>query len=245
MREFLITSLTIIVILTLCACGFNSNGSGFGQTPGPNNISHTEGMPPDSMDGDETMDERLVTKEELFEYIQTHDVGLAIEDFDGIDVDDFITTMHFTPSNIEMLWVRSLEMYKNRKKIDERIDYFAKEKVYMESTDEEYEVFVNVFFQAINMGVSHSYYDDLSGFYCYMSDSRDYLYIAKTKDFNKLTITNDPNRHPELLVAYIPHGDAELSGNLCYSKNKKFILLATPYDDLLFEYVKIFCTIDD
>jgi hypothetical protein len=39
---------------------------------------------------------QLFTKEEFFEYLATHDTGLTVEDFEGIDIDDFIERSHLT-----------------------------------------------------------------------------------------------------------------------------------------------------
>jgi len=233
----------LIGVLFFCACNSNTNGSD--QTNDQTNTSTEETLPGD-IEGDETMNERLITKEELFEYIQTHDVGLTIDDFEGIDVEDFLAFWQFSPSNIgDYLCKASLEIYLNSLNINERLYYFAEEKISVDSTDEEFEKSIKDFFATISVNIKSSYYDETSKFYRYEITNYDYIYIARTKDINEISIGYDPNWHPELLVAYIPYGDAKISGNICYSKNKKYMLLANPLDDQLFEYVKVFSEIND
>ena len=60
---------------------------------------------------------QLLTKEELFEFIEMHNVDLSAEDFEGIDIDDFIKSYYLTkepaiknPASIKS----SLDSYKQR-----------------------------------------------------------------------------------------------------------------------------------
>ena len=145
-----------------------------------------------------------------------------------------------------MLWKKSLESYLDRKVTDERTKYFATEKISVESTDEEYEEFISKFFQAISMKILSSEYDETSKFYRYEVGQLEYIYIARTKDIEAMTISSDPNTaYPELLYVYITEGEAQLSGNFCYSKNNKYMLLSDPLDEKQFEYARVFSEIDD
>jgi len=240
MKQLLI--LLLIWVLLLCACDSNSNGPN--QTNDQTNTSTEEEQSGDK-EGEEMMDERLITKEELFEYIQTHNVGLTIEDFKGIDVEDFISYCYFTTSSIRQLSRKSLDDYLEELEWRVRISFFAKEKFSVDSSDEEYQKFLNDFFKAINKDVIASYFDDQSGFYRYELAGKEYLYISRTKDIDQIAIGTNPIIDLELLVAFIPHGDARIRENFCYSRNKKYMLLADPLDDQLFEYVKVFCEIND
>ena len=198
------------------------------------------------------IEEELITKEAFIEYIQTHDVGLSVEDFEGIDIEDFIAFWQFTPSDIgEYLWQESLEVYKRDLELKEKAKCLAITKISVESTDEEYKKFIKDFFIAIGKKDTDLSQSRQLGFYCYdvMADGggKVYIYITQTKYIDELNISRNPNRRPELLEVFIPDGPdgAGTSGNLCYSKNKKYMMLVSPVDDELFEYAKIFCEIYD
>ena len=207
---------------------------------------------PESTEGGEAMSERLITEDELLEYIQTHDVGLSIEDFDQINIEDFILSRHLTPLSVSNLWKKTLENYLIDLARNERAKYMAQEKYSVESTNEVYECFINDFFLAINKDVVNKAV--VLGFNRYDinrdSDAADtiILYIAQTKNINELNVyRNEKSTTPELLEVFIANGPdgAGVSGNFCYSKNKKYMLLANLYDEVLFEYVKALCTIND
>ena len=241
-------TILLIIALLFSACSGNNKGVDADNHTEQNDTSMINSTLPENP-GEETeaVNERLITKEELFEYIQSNDVGLTIEDFEGIDVEDFLVFWQFTPSNIgNYLCKASLEMYLDDLGIKERTRYFAKEKISVESTDEEYENFIEKFFKATNEEVVSAHYEKATRFYRYKTDkAKDFLYIARTKDINDMNIINDPARNPELIVVLIPIGDAHLRGNLCYSKNNKFMLLSDPVYEWMYEYIKVFREIDD
>jgi hypothetical protein len=205
--------------------------------------------------GEGKMDERLITKDELLEYIQTHSVGLSLEDFDDINVDELITRGRITtrivhPSNLNtsLYLETALRDYKRDLEWNERAKYMAQEKCNVESTDSEYERFIKEFFAAI--GAEAVTPVEELGFHRYNiypgsgTTDRIILYIAQTKNIDELNVyTNEKSTRPALLEVFIANGPdgAGVSGNFCYSKNKKYMLLANLYDGQLFEYVKVFC----
>ena len=234
----------MLLVSMLCACGNSLDANQDNSVEDP--------LPPENADvekpleGDMVMNERLITKDELFEYIQTHEVGLTVDDFDGIDVDDFIKHFHFTPSNIEFLWEKTLEGYLEDLELDERKSYFAKSIVSVESTEEEFQEFIKSFSRKIGKKIVFSGTSDGFVFIDINDTAQTTLYIAQTKDIYELNIFFDDRHTPDLLTVFIENGPdgAGTRGNLCYNKNQKYMLLAYPYEDRSFEYVKVFCGLE-
>ena len=241
MKKTFLFLIIVVLLFSLSACGNNLNEE---ELPPP----EEKILPEITEQVEDVMSERLITADELLEYIQTHDVGLSSDDFNGIDIDDFISYWSFRPSSIDLLWEKSLESYLEHLVFDERAVYMATEKFSVESTDEEYKKFIEEFFNEINKEVVSS--NKAHGFYWYdiNNDGKQMtLYITQTKGIDNLVFLDLQSTYPELLEVFVADGPdgAGTSGNLCYSKNKKYMMLANLYDEKLFEYVKVFCEIED
>ena len=193
--------------------------------------------------------EGLITEEELIEYIQTHDVGLTVSDFDGVDIEDFIAFWGFKPGKLDLLWEKSLETYLEALERQEREKYFAKSKISVDSTSEEYEKFIEIYLKKIDLEVKFSGKE--CGFdYFGIADERERtIYISQTKGINEFDIRKSTNSHSDLLeviLAVGPEG-AGYREYFCYSKNNKYMMtiIPMPTNEQPFEYIKIFCELDD
>jgi len=102
----------------------------------------------------------------------------------------------------------------------------ADEKISVDSTDEEYEVFIKAYFGALGMEKEIPN-PSKDGLYRYVvrNDSENYhLYIGKTKDIDKYNIGD--NVGYGTLKLSVPAGEIFTSWSLsfCYSGDNKFLL---------------------
>lgn len=147
----------------------------------------------------------LITSQELLQIIRDNDTGITEDDFEGIDIDDFIAFCRFpTPSKREdtrLLNLRPhLDRYLNHleMKLYDTSQFLALELVRVNSTDEEYEAFIEAFFRALDMeyvdlGITR---DGLDSYVVYGDNNRDssngyYLYIGRTVDIRKYKIEGE------------------------------------------------------
>ena len=202
---------------------------------------------------DESMMFKRMTKEEFAQMLNERDISLTLDDFEGIDIEDFIQEGIITvgladapDSEIQQYLETALESYKRNAELKEKANYMAREIISIESTDEEYAMFLEEFFAAIDKELPIPF-NKQSGFDLFRIEEEKVidLYIAQTMYIQEMDIYNNPNRHEELLEVFISSdsGSVGISGNFCYNKTKKFMMLTNIQDDYLFEYAKIFCGI--
>ena len=237
----------VTVMLLLCACNNTLNPTGTNQAAGY--IAQETVLPENNEKEEDIMKSEFITKEDFIKYIQTHDIGLSVEDFEFIYIEDFIVHWHITKDNIEsnLSKIVSEGYYLEDIEQGKKAKYMAREKYSVDSTNEEFERFTTEFFKAINKEVLRTGKEFGFTWFDINDNRHQYLWFAQTKDINGFYFFNNPNSYPKLLEVVIENGPdgAGIISNFCYSKNKKFIMLASIDDEQLFEYVKVFCEIDD
>ncbi|MCL2253815.1 MAG: hypothetical protein FWC09_05155 [Lachnospiraceae bacterium] len=231
--------LLILLVLLICGCNNQSDEEDQGSMIGGKTMK------------EETMKEELVSKERLLEYIQTNDVGLSVEYFDVIDIAEYISSLNLTEDNMKeyIEWLVSGNYHLKDLEHWEKANYMAREKFNVDSTDEEYQEFINKFSQAIGKEIRDSQNHNMfsSNFEIEDDNRKTILYIERTKNIENLEFFERPNSSPRLLEIAVEAGGDGLRQLFlfCYSKNKKYILLADPYNEQQLEYIKKFQEIDD
>ena len=142
--------LILILILTCFAAGCVSNG-GDETISGSIDDGAEETIPFIDNNKEEVLDFDFMTKEEFINYIENNEVGVTLNDFEGIDIDDFIRREFFSVDNISSYnLVVALEGYLQKLEDDRLMAYLAKELVSVDSTDEEYKEFLGKFISSID-----------------------------------------------------------------------------------------------
>ena len=201
------------------------------------------------------------SKEELFNYIETHDVGVTVEDFEGIDMEDFIRQRRFRAdreispefdfkSAIDWYWYKISEAEVER--------YYAYELKSVNSTNEEFAEFQKRFVRAI----------EGKGFVIYPSktqgDGKEYIIevkdsenmiieLAQTKDLgfddtNKIKIIKRNSHENEPLnldFGYFEFAMRNYSPYFYYCKSDKYFMFFWEGMSLLerFDVIKVFCEV--
>jgi len=201
--------------------------------------------------GEEKMEFTFMTKEEFITYIDTNDTDVTLEDFDGIDIDDFISQSYFSKENISHYSLAvALDDYLRRMERQRRAAYMAQEIVSVDSSDVEYEKFRDQLILSIGGGVeSAGKHNTLDVYQVSYTDSGgkktwDYIYIGQTKHLKKYSTIRDNAGYYIIQLPMDSEGLYFTSG-FCYSKNKKYFLIAAAGNDFFFELIKAFCEIDD
>jgi hypothetical protein len=234
-------SLFIGLAVALCSCG----GEGDPDDPAAD-VPAILAIKNIKKEGDTTM--KLATKQELLQYIKDNEVGLTEEDFDGVDIDGFIehyqfTTEEFARFNLKVL----LEDYKTDKVYEQKAEIMAKEIKSVDSTDEEYQAFVEAYLKAVGkeyyfIGADKRFLLDVYGIktekinYC--------ICIGKTKNMDKYDISSGDSYGA--LEIYLPDGDMVMCVTYCYSNDGKFFLFVSPEgdDDFIHELSLIFTEVN-
>ena len=98
-------------------------------------------------------DVQYITADELFEYIDTHDVSVTRQDFEGIDMDEFIRSGGgFRVGNEispEFDWRAAIDGYWRDIRQDEMDKYLAYDIVMKDSTNEEFDAFKDSFISSL------------------------------------------------------------------------------------------------
>jgi len=174
--------------------------------------------------------------EDLLQYIKENDTGLTEEDFAGVDIDGFINDLRLTNDRVAGYDLKQqLESYRARalsKKFDE---IMAKEKKRVNSTDEEYEAFIEAFFSAVGGEVRDSgTVDKLDAYSIVATDEWFSIGIGKTKNINKYTLRHDRSTGNYEIV--FPAGEMYDHLRFYYSSDGKFFLVVYLCIDHDFEY---------
>ena len=199
---------------------------------------------------EEEMEFDFMTKKEFIDYIETHDTGVTVEDFEGIDIDDFIHKRFLTNDNIYRFnLVSALEAYLRNLEAENRAVYFAQEIVSVESTDAEYEMFIKKFIAATGLKIEAiDTFDGLDPFYAYYEDEDgkekwQYIYIGQTKNFSQIDVDYKEGDGYGYPVIIIRNGDMGSENRFCYNKNKKYFLISYLNDDV-FDLEEIFTAME-
>ena len=186
-----------------------------------------------------------ITPEELFEYIETHNVGVTIEDFEGIDMEAYIRKGGGFRVGNEISpmfdFRRSIDAYWSDIKRDEINIYLAYEIKHVDSTEEEFEEFKTRFVDSIirngmditseNPLILNSYQFRIE----FESDYKYYYTIVQTKeledlrkyDGNKMKITKGSRKKDEaVLIELISTKFMKMeTRGFYYSKDEKYFML--------------------
>ncbi|MCL2634143.1 MAG: hypothetical protein FWD34_06470 [Oscillospiraceae bacterium] len=186
----------------------------------------------------------LITAEELLQYIEDNDVGLTEEDFEGVNIDDFIVHWHINNENLSKFILKNiLESYRDYIQNKQNFEFVAKELISINSTDEEFDAFIILYFKAIGKESNHlgkyktsvpiEVYEILD------EDDRYVVWIGKTEIIEQFQIKETAFG----LEIFIPEGmDNSFGSNhmFCYNKDNKFFLIINPYDDYDYELALLF-----
>ena len=142
----------VIIILLLTAC------------------NNTSGKDITNEQGENIMEEKLLTKEEFIQLIEENDVGVTIEDFNNVDIDDFIAHYHISMETFNKFisgdFILSgilegyIELAPHWQKEQQLAPYLVQELKYVDSTDEEYMDFISRYFKAIGQNAEQIEMED-------------------------------------------------------------------------------------
>lgn len=184
-----------------------------------------------------------MTKEEFIEFVLTRNLNITIEDFDGIDIDDFIHVQKIQKHLFDVAaediskinFKGSLIVYLN-KKLE---PYMAKEIKSVISTEEEYKSFKEEYLRKINASNELLFVDEYSidNYNIFAGEKGHRVKIGQTQNFEKCNITK--NYQGFYCVTY--YGDPSVSIEIFYSRNSKYFILANMIDKAEYELIKVFC----
>lgn len=199
--------------------------------------------------GEEQMAEiNYMTKEEFEEFISKRNINVAIEDFEGIDIDHFIHDQLIVKELFDVEDVSkfdfkaSLERYMQKLEHKSLAIYMAKDILSINSTDEEYKNFKEAFLKKIdltNQILSTDEYD-IDNYNIYIEGKKHRILIGQTQNLEKCMLTK--NNDGFYCVTYIwDTSGLQLSMPIFYSKNSKYFILANMHDDKEYQLIKTFC----
>ena len=185
----------------------------------------------------------LLTAHYLVQYIKENSTGLTEGDFSSIGIDDFIRHWYLTSETYTKYNLRKLlDSYQDHIIREARAEIMAKDIKSVDSTDEEYEAFVEAFFNAAE-GEIHGLgsTDGLDVYNIVTADEQYQIRIGRTKNIDHYDIRN--TGFYVTYEIYLPSGDMQLRTGFCYSSNEKFFLIVIPHgkgDDSEHEIYKLF-----
>ena len=210
--------------------------------------------------GEEQMEEQLMAKEELLTFIEENQnletVDITVDDLKDIDVDAYIRYWHFrTIDDIQNVFLRrTLESYLASIESQNRAAYMAQELLSVESTDEEYEKFKEVFISSVDGHLDYKgkEYTYLDLYYTYYNgpdgeETWEYLYIGQTKYLNQFS-TEKYNDARDIFGYYKIHLPVDSEGltyvqGFCYNKNQKYFMVTYQFEPF-FDMIKIFTAME-
>lgn len=233
LRNILVITIFLSTVIAACSC----NGGGNPDTGEMGNQTNEK-----IKQGEDDISMLLATKEEFLQYINDNDTGLTENDLEGIDIEDLIKEYSLTVDYIGRYnWEKTLESYKLRKILERKATIMAKEIRSVDSTEEEYRLFVEAYFKAVDeeyyfLGTNNRFLLDT---YTIIAENTKYrISIGKTKNMEKYDI-RDSGSYGTCEI-YLPEGDMAMRTQYCYSADNKFFILADNNDDFSQELFEIF-----
>ena len=186
----------------------------------------------------------LLTKQEFLQYVKENEVDVTVQDFDGVDIDDFVRYGYLTSEWVtHQNLVKLLECYKRDLVNEQGSKIMAKEIICVDSTDEEYEAFLKAYFNAVDgeywkYGARQKY--QFESYTIRKDDVRCRIEIGKTKNMSMYKIFD--GRFYGNLEIDIPDGDASWRLPFCYSADGKFFMFTDEYgyDGYIYELFTLF-----
>lgn len=215
----------LLLVTLLCSCT-GTNGK---------NDSHTN---ENTNQGDEFMNEPLLTKEEFLEKVRGNEtvLGVTVEDFEEVDVDAFIASRSIRHStfdyyvtgdgNLRLILANYISMIE-----DEKINAYRPQKLLtVESTDAEYEAFKKKYFE--NIGGVIQVTEFFKGFdygeEFEMQNLDQKFLIGRTMDLEKVNDNRWRFREDDFCIVMTGvgsgGGDTILNFYLYFTKNGKFFI---------------------
>ncbi|MCL2634142.1 MAG: hypothetical protein FWD34_06465 [Oscillospiraceae bacterium] len=201
MKRVLVLLIFCVIVVTLCSCPQRSEPI--------------------------TTEPELITAEELLQYIRDNDVGLTEEDLEGVNIDDFIQRYEYTHESIANGRVSldvMLNVYKKRIYNEKLSEIYAKEIISIDSTDEEFDIFIKKYLEIIGEEYVHSAIYQRMNYYSFVLEEGDYnMYIGRTKFINEYDIKNS-GLFGESEI-YFSSSDMQWRSEFCYSADNKFFFI--------------------
>ena len=211
----------------------------------------------------ELIEEQLLTKEEFIQLIQEYDVGVTIQDFNKVNLDEFIAHYYiskevfnkFISGNYSLS--RNLERYiENAPRRDREAllySYLVQELEYVNSTDEKYLDFISRYFNAIGQDANQIRTED-NGVLVYgyeIEGSGYFLYgFCQTSKSKKLPISTGEKDKDKNYTIKLYSGDESYYTNIYYSKSGKYLMYLDgngkfeSYEAAL-DVIRTFCEMED
>jgi len=220
---------TIMALLLISCTGIGRH------TPNPEEL--------DANDRQEDKTTILMTKEELLLYVKNNEINLTEEAFEGIDIEAMIERFQITEEAIEWHGLdRLLKLYKDSIASEQRDAIYAKEIKNVDSKDEEYRAFVDVFFEAVGEEYSFGGTDKIYLFdeYIIRKDDETYIItIGKTKNMDTYRIV-DSNLPSNKKLIHLPYGDGAFRRDFCYSPDGKFFMFIDGKYEFAYKLMTLF-----
>jgi len=229
------------ILVFTCVIIFSSSCGGEylteGLRPGIVNSQTIESI----IEEDKTM--MISTPQELFQYIKDNGIDLPEDAFEGVDIDGFINSGYIDREWIDRIGFEGvLNSYKNHAALEHRYSFLAKGIFSVDSTDEEYRMFLEELFKTIGYEGRLWYKDeniDWREVYEINTEKGTYyLSIGKTNKIGQLSIAEgNVFGCYEILT---PYGEMVMSNSFCYSGDNKFFLTLNSTDDYMYELAEAF-----
>jgi len=215
--------------------------------------------------GEEEMERILLTKEEFIKLIGEKEYGVSLQDFDTVDICDFIFKYKITQEYMEELILvdssltltRLLEWYiedmPNWEKKKQMAPYLVRELKYVDSTDEEYEDFIDSYFKELqlNSGDMIIVEGDVLTYRFETSKGKWLSFnFCQTSKSKKLPISKGEKNDAENYTIRIPV-DKHMSyyRDIHYSKSGKYLMFLDGNSEYGFgerlNLIKTFCELED
>ena len=215
--------------------------------------------------GENTMEEILLTKEEFVQLMEEYDVGVTIRDFEGIDIEDFIFKYRITEEYFDEFismgpakgalrqliewYIEELPSWEREKQL---APYLVRELKYVDSTEEEYKDFIDRYFSALQMDAEFLRKEaDVVDVYVVEVDNKLLLFkFCQTIKSKGLPISRgefDKNENYSIHERFT--GETSCYENIHYSKSSKYLMYLGGNAECGFEeylnQIKTFCELDD
>jgi len=165
-----------------------------------------------------------LTAGELMQYINENDIGLTEDDFLLVDIEDFINSRGWTQDDFRFYNIgAALVAYKQRKRIMQLTEAMAREVKRVDSTDEEYDSFLQTYFKEV--GKEYRLTGSAGGLDMYSivsDDIRYFLYFGKTKNMDSYNVRVEEK--DGICRICLPVSGMILEKPFCYSHDDKFFI---------------------